>query len=94
MGNIGNILIQLVSGGLGGYGAGKAMKKFSLGTVWDIVAGIVGGVGGGQLLNLIGIGASGGFDIGSILVSILGGGVGGGILLAIVSFVKGLIGKK
>lgn len=95
MGNIVNVIIQLVSGGLGGVGAGKALPKLSLGNVGNIIAGIVGGVGGGQLLNALGIGsATGGLDIASILTSILGGGVGGGAVMAIVSAVKNLISKK
>ena len=95
MGNIVNIIIQLVSGGLGGVGAGKLMPKLSLGKIGDIIAGIVGGIGGGQLLGALGIGATtGNLDIASILTSILGGGVGGGVLMAIVSAVKKLIVKK
>ena len=95
MGNIVNIIIQLVSGGLGGLGAGKVMPKLSLGNIGDIVSGIVGGVGGTQLLSALGVGAaSGGLDIGSILTSILGSGIGGGALMAIVSLVKKLIVKK
>ena len=95
MGNIINIIIQLVSGGIGGTAAGKAMPKFSLGKVGDIIAGILGGVGGGQLLGALGIGAgAGGLDIGSIIASILGGGVGGGALMAVVSAIKGAMEKK
>lgn len=96
MGNIVNIIIQLVSGGLGGLGVGKAKSSLSLGTVGNIIAGLVGGIGGGQLLNALGLGApaASGLDIGSILTSILGGGVGGGALTAIVSAVKNLITKK
>lgn len=94
MGNFVNILIQLVSGGLGGVGAGKALPKLSLGNIGNIIAGIVGGIGGGQLLNGLGIGASSGaLDIGGILTNILGGGVGGGLLMAIVSLVKKLVKK-
>ena len=90
-----NIIIQLLSGGLGGFGAGKALPKLSLGNIGNIIAGILGGVGGGQLLSLLGIGSSaGGLDLGGILTSVLGGGVGGGALMAIVSAVKGLISKK
>lgn len=93
--DIANILIQLVSGGVGGLGAGKALPKLSLGNVGNIIAGIVGGVGGGQLLNLLGIGATtGGMDIASILTSVLGSGVGGGALMAIVAAVKKLVVKK
>ena len=90
-----NIIIQLVSGGLGGLGAGKLLKNLSLGSIGDAIAGIVGGIGGGQLLGALGIGsAAGGLDLGGILTSILGGGVGGGALMAIVSAVKGLVSKK
>ena len=89
------IIIQLVSGGLGGFGAGKVLPKLSLGKVGDIIAGIVGGIGGGQLLGLLGIGASSGnLDLASILTNVLGGGIGGGVLMAIVSTVKKLIAKK
>ena len=92
MGNILPIVIQLVSGGLGGLGAGKVLPKLSLGSLGDVVSGILGGVGGAQILGLLGIG--GGAGIGGILTSILGGAVGGGVLMAIVSFVKKLITKK
>ena len=54
MGSVINIIIQLVSGGLGGLGAGKVMPQLSLGKVWDILAGIVGGFGGVQLLGGVG----------------------------------------
>lgn len=96
MGNIVNILIQLVTGGLGGAGAGKLLPKLSLGKVGDIIAGIVGGIGGGQILSALGLGggAAGAVDFTSIITSILGGGVGGGALMAIVSAVKGMIAKK
>jgi hypothetical protein len=96
MGNIISIIIQLVSGGAGGLGAGKLLPKLSLGKTGDIIAGIVGGVGGGQLLSALGVAntAGGGIDIGSILASVLGGGVGGGALMAIVSAVKKALVKK
>ena len=96
MSGIVNILIQLVSGAVGGIGAGKVMPKLSLGKIGDILAGVLGGGLGGQLLGLLGMGAAGGgTDIGSILASVLGGGVGGGALMAIVSTVKNMLaGKK
>ncbi len=94
MGNIVGVIIQLVSGGLGGMGAGKLFKKLSLGNLGNAIAGIVGGLGGGQLLSALGIGASSGaLDIGSILTNIIGGGVGGGVLLAIVALAKKLFKK-
>jgi len=89
------ILIQLVSGGAGGLGAGKVLPKLSLGGIGDIIAGIVGGGIGGQLLGMLGMGAtSGNLDVSSILTNVLGGGVGGGVLMTIVSALKGLLAKK
>jgi len=84
------LLIQLVSGAVGGNLAGSVMKNSSLGTLWNSVLGIVGGGLGGQLLGLIGIAAapSGSLDLGSIIGSIAGGGVGGGVLMAIVGAIK------
>jgi uncharacterized membrane protein YeaQ/YmgE (transglycosylase-associated protein family) len=38
------ILINLVAGALGGVGAGKASPAFDLGTVGNIISGLVGAV--------------------------------------------------
>ncbi|OFY60143.1 MAG: hypothetical protein A2Y87_06560 [Bacteroidetes bacterium RBG_13_46_8] len=89
MENLWPLIIQLVSGALGGNLAGGLMKKLSLGTVLNSIVGIVGGGLGGQLLNQLGVGtAGGGMDLAGIITSILGGGVGGGILLAIIGLIK------
>ncbi len=83
------IIIQLVSGALGGNLAGSLMKKNSLGAVLNSIIGIIGGGLGGQLLNAIGIGTTtGGLDLASVIGSIAGGGVGGGVLLAIIGLLK------
>ena len=96
------LIVQLVSGAVGGNVAGAAMKNFSLGTVGNSIVGILGGGLGGQILGMLGIatgaggvdlGGDGGMDIGSLLGSVAGGGVGGGVLLAIVGTVKKAIGK-
>ena len=96
------LIVQLVSGAVGGNVAGAAMKNFSLGTVGNSIVGILGGGLGGQILGMLGIatgaggvdlGGDGGMDIGSLLGSVAGGGVGGGVLLAIVGTVKKFIGK-
>jgi uncharacterized membrane protein YeaQ/YmgE (transglycosylase-associated protein family) len=94
MSNLAAIIIQLISGALGGYGAGSLMKKISLGTAWDAILGIIGGGLGGQLLGALGIGTGAeGLDLTSIIGSVLGGGVGGGVLLAIISAIKKALGK-
>jgi uncharacterized membrane protein YeaQ/YmgE (transglycosylase-associated protein family) len=96
--DITSLLIQLVSGALGGNVAGAALKKFSLGTVGNSIVGILGGGLGGQLLGMLGVGgvetADGGSGMASILSSIAGGGVGGAVLLAIIGAIKGAMGSK
>lgn len=96
--DITSLLIQLVTGAVGGNVAGAAMKKFSLGTVGNSIVGILGGGLGGQLLGMLGGGgadaAAGGADMGSMLSSVAGGGVGGAVLLAIVGAIKQSMGKK
>ena len=95
--NIVGLIIQLVSGAVGGNVAGSLMKKSSLGTLGNSIAGIVGGGLGGQLLGMLGAGgssAAGGLDIGSIISSVAGGGVGGGVLMAIIGLIKNAMKKK
>lgn len=88
------IIIQLVSGAVGGNLAGKTFKNLDLGTLGNSLAGIVGGGLGGQILGaVLGMSGGGGMDIGSILTQIVGGGVGGGVLLAVVNVVKGMMKK-
>lgn len=96
MGSLLSIIIQLLSGAVGGNAAGALMKKFSLGTLGNSIVGILGGGLGGQLLKVLGVAASstGGADAGSIIGSILGGGVGGGVLMVIVGAIKGAMAKK
>ncbi len=83
------LIIQLISGAVGGNVAGSLMKKFSMGTLGNSLVGIIGGGLGGQLLGMLGIATStGGMDIASIIGSIAGGGVGGGVLMAIIGVIK------
>jgi len=88
------LIIQLVSGAVGGNVAGSLMKKFSLGTLGNSLVGILGGGLGGQLLGMLGVAtASGGMDIGSIVGSLASGGVGGGALMVIIGVIKNLLKK-
>jgi len=99
MENIIPLIIQLISGAVGGNVAGALFKNISLGTLWNSVAGIVGGGLGGQILQaLLGVGAGcvaagGGVDIGSILSQVAGGGVGGGVLMAIIGLIRSAMSK-
>ena len=89
------LVIQLLSGAVGGNVVGKLVSGLNMGTLWNSVAGILGGGIGGQLLGLLGInaGPSGALDLMSILGSVASGGVGGGVLLAIVGLVKKALSK-
>ena len=93
------LIIQLVSGAVGGNLAGTLMKKFSLGTLGNSILGIIGGALGGQLMGMLGIGgaeaaeATSSMDLSSILGSVAGGGVGGGVLMAIVGVIKKAMSK-
>lgn len=93
------LIIQLVSGAVGGNLAGKLMKNLSLGTLWNSVVGILGGGLGGTVLGMLGLGgaetaeAASATDLTSILGSVAGGGVGGGILMAIIGAIKNAMNK-
>ena len=91
-----SLIIQLVSGAVGGNVVGALLKNLSLGTVGNTIAGILGGGIGGQLLGMLGVGgaaAAGGMDLAGIVSSIAGGGVGGGVLMAIIGLLKKVFAK-
>ena len=83
-----SLIIQLISGAVGGNIAGAIMKNFTLRPIGNSIAGLVGGGIGGQLLSmLMSSGAassaasavagttSSGLDMSSILSSVGGGGI-------------------
>ena len=82
------IIIQLISGAVGGNVAGALLKNYSLGTVGNSIAGILGGGIGGQLLSMLGAGGLEG-----ILGSVVSGGAGGGVLMVIIGLVKKAMAK-
>jgi uncharacterized membrane protein YeaQ/YmgE (transglycosylase-associated protein family) len=99
--NMVSLIIQLISGAVGGNIAGALLKNFNLGPVGNSIAGIVGGGLGGQLLGMLTSGGAmaaatsatgSGLDISSILSSV-GGGGGGAVLMVIVGLIKSKMGK-
>ena len=99
-GGIVGLIIQLISGAVGGNIAGSAMKQYNLGTLGNSIAGVIGGGVGAQIIGaLVGGGtgaeaAAGGLDIGSIIGQIVSGGAGGGILMVIVGLIKQAMGGQ
>jgi uncharacterized membrane protein YeaQ/YmgE (transglycosylase-associated protein family) len=88
------LIINLISGAVGGNVAGSLMKKLSLGTMGNSIVGILGGGAGGALLGMLGIDAGAGTtDIVGILGSVASGGVGGGVLMVIIGVLKNAFAK-
>ena len=95
-----SLIIQLVTGAVGGTAAGGLMKNLPLGTIGNAIAGIVGGGIGGQVLEMLGVGgaaaageAANGLNASAIISSVAGGAVGGGGLMAIVGTLKNMFAK-
>ena len=76
------ILINLVTGALGGVGAGKASPNFDLGTMGNIISGLVGGGVLGQIVTLLlpsveAAAQSGNLSVGGVISQVVAGGAGG-----------------
>ena len=87
------ILINLIAGALGGFGTGKASPSFDLGTIGNIISGLVGGGVLGQIATLLlpavmAAAQSGNLSIGGIVSQAIAGGAGGAILTAIIGAIK------
>lgn len=83
-----SLLIQAVSGAIGGNAAAAATKNDALGTLGNTIAGALGGGLGGQLLgSLLGFDA-GGLDIGAIVSGFATGGVSGAFTALVLSYLK------
>ncbi len=91
------LLIQLISGAIGGNVAGSLQKNISLGTLGNTLAGLIGGGIGGQILqsalNLPSVVGETALDPMALLTQIASGGVSGGVALALVSLLRGLTAK-
>ena len=80
------IIIQAVTGIIGGLGVSAALKNAAMSMVTKVVAGLVGGIAGGQILaNVM-------TDAGA-LADVAGGVGGGAILTAIVGMIMNNMGK-
>lgn len=89
------LVIQMISGAVGGNIAGGILKNFNLGVLGNSISGIIGGGLGGQVLAALGIGvsANGIMDMGSILGTVASGGVGGGIVMLVIGLVRKMMSK-
>lgn len=68
-----NIILWIVFGGISGWIASMVMATdASQGTLMDIILGIVGGVVGGYIMNFFGQSGVTGFNLYSVIVSVIG----------------------
>jgi hypothetical protein len=96
-----DLIIQLVSGAVGGNLASIAGRSVNMGWILNTIVGLAGGAAGGQFLGpVLGpiIGAAAGatasnFDPMAILASVASGGGSGLVLTAIVGLIKNMIFK-
>jgi uncharacterized membrane protein YeaQ/YmgE (transglycosylase-associated protein family) len=91
-----NLIIQLISGAVGGNVAGSALKDYNLGPLGNSIAGIIGGGIGGQILSHFSPAmaqAATTLDWGAIIGQVASGGIGGAILMVIVGLLKGMMAK-
>ena len=91
--NMEQALINLIAGALGGVGVGKASPNFDLGTIGNIIAGLVGGGVLGQIVTLlmpsvVAAVQSGNLSVGGIVSHAIAGGAGGAILTALIGAIK------
>ena len=93
------VILQALSGVIGGNATGAAMKKKSLGKVGNSIVGLIGGLLGGLLLNYLNNGsidissvveslANGGAKTSKALENIAGGGIGRSVLMALVGMLN------
>ena len=90
-GQLVNLVISLITGGVGGNIAGALLKQFSLGTIGNTLAGVVGGGVGGQILSSL---LGGGGEAATGLVgNIAGSGIGGAVVMVIIGLIKKALAK-
>lgn len=92
------LVIQVISGVVGGGAVGGMLKNAAMGMLPKLLAGGLGGLGGAQVLGGLISGAmggdpAGGMDLGNILGDVGGGLVGGGVLSGLAGTVMGMMKK-
>jgi uncharacterized membrane protein YeaQ/YmgE (transglycosylase-associated protein family) len=90
------MIVNLVSGGVGGNISGATIKETSLGTLGNTIAGAVGGVAGSYILKAVGVLSSMGLadmTVGAIAGEAGVAAVSGAVLTGIIGFIKNKMAK-
>lgn len=97
-----DLIVQMISGAVGGNIAGAAIKNFNMGWLLNSVAGLAGGGLAGHFLGpvvgpLLGVvgsaAAAGSLDPMAIASSVVTGGLGGTVVSALAGVVKNMLVK-
>ncbi len=89
-----NLIIQIITGVVGGHAAGAMLKNYTLGVIGNTIAGAIGGAVGGQLLQQLVpalASAASNVDIGALIGQVVVGGVGGAILTVLAGVTKWIV---
>lgn len=87
------LIIQIVTGIIGGHAVSGALKQSTLGSVGRSIAGALGGVGGTAILASLGAGDMTS-AMGALAGSAISGVVGGGIVSGGIGAIIGLLKKR
>jgi uncharacterized membrane protein YeaQ/YmgE (transglycosylase-associated protein family) len=84
-----NLIIQLISGAVGGNVGGALLKNLNMGVIGNTIAGLLGGAGGGAVLGPMLSGA-----MGSMGGNAASSGIGGIVLMVVGGLIKNMMAKK
>lgn len=90
------LLVNVVSGAVGGNISGAALKEKSLGAIGNTVAGAIGGTAGAYILKAVDVLSSAGLadmSVSAMATEAGAAAVFGAIVTAVVGYVKGMMGK-
>ena len=84
-----DLITQLLAGGMGGNVAGVALRNFSLGPVWNSLAGLFGGALGAHALFGLGVMYPDG-KAGALGSQLIAGGMGGASLIILLGLIRSM----
>ena|SRR5215471_16317606 len=93
-GGMPGLVLQLIAGAVGGSAIGAALKQYDLGTVGNLLVGMIGGGAGAQVIGALFAGGEGiivgsaGFDLETLVAQFASGAFGGSVLAVITGLIK------
>ncbi len=87
------IIVQIVTGIVGGQAVGAALKQAAMAQIPKILSGAIGGVGGAAILDMLAGGGATPGALDGLLGDAIGGAGGGAILTAVVGAVMNAMKK-